>query len=314
MAKDKVASLRTEVSQSRNNLTKKMQKVNKELIVDKTLAEKAKGEVWESADIYDSIQLSKNYVLLDKILLYAALFYWSISTCSFHFVETAVTEKEHISFLFTWLSEHLFCQTTGVSLGKRSILDLAVLATVYFPEFRPAALDNRNLPTYGYPPAEGVLRPKLLKEYFLFFHKCSSRTASQFTPFSSRKFGPVWFKKSLDPNFQKLNKPELQDIWASYLIARDLPYSILLDESSKCKYGVDHYSPNPKFSFVPVDTNPSSTEFFGSWWFTYINTRDKTANHVLRKISPHVMPLCSSDRQEVAAPRSNDIKGNLARI
>ncbi|KAG5584143.1 hypothetical protein H5410_044577 [Solanum commersonii] len=36
MAKDKVASLRTEVSQSRKNLTKKMQKVNKELIVDKT--------------------------------------------------------------------------------------------------------------------------------------------------------------------------------------------------------------------------------------------------------------------------------------
>ncbi|KAH0635448.1 hypothetical protein KY289_035363 [Solanum tuberosum] len=96
-----------------------------------------------------------------------------------------------------------------VSSGKRSILDLAVLATVYFPEFRPATLDKRNLPTYGYPPAEGVLRPKLFKEYFLFFHKCSSRTASQFTPFSSRKFGPVWFKKSLDPNFQKLNKPEL---------------------------------------------------------------------------------------------------------
>ncbi|KAH0632432.1 hypothetical protein KY284_035218 [Solanum tuberosum] len=131
-----------------------------------------------------------------------------------------------------------------VSLGKRSILDLAVLATVYFPEFRPVTLDKRNLPTYGYPPAEGVLRPILFKEYFLFFHKCSSRTASQFTPFSSRKFGPVWFKKSLDPNFQKLNKPELQDIWASYLIARDLPYSILLDESLKCKSGVEHYSPN----------------------------------------------------------------------
>jgi len=212
-----------------------------------------------------------------------------------------------------------------VSSGKRSILDLAVLATVYFPEFRPATLDKRNLPTYGYPPAEGVLRPKLFKEYFLFFHKCSSRTASQFTPFSSRKFGPMWSKKSLDPNFQKLNKPELQDIWASYLIARDLPYSILLDESLKCTYGVEHYSPNQfarqfgmtqavpfhqsanklsirrkdfqsadyteetqsrfcqtkrKFSFVPFDTNPSSTKFFGSWWFTYINNHDKTANHV----------------------------------
>ncbi|KAK6780002.1 hypothetical protein RDI58_022186 [Solanum bulbocastanum] len=69
-------------------------------------------------------------------------------------------------------------------------------------------------------------------------------TASQFTPFSSKKFGPVWVKKSLDPNFKKLNNPELQDIWAIYLIAQDLPYSTLLDESSKCKYVVDHYSPN----------------------------------------------------------------------
>ncbi|KAG5585814.1 hypothetical protein H5410_046248 [Solanum commersonii] len=48
---------------------------------------------------------------------------------------------------------------------------------------------------------EDVLRPKLFKEYFLFFHKCTSRTVSQFTPFSSKKFGPVWVKKSLDPNF-----------------------------------------------------------------------------------------------------------------
>ncbi|KAH0638557.1 hypothetical protein KY285_035143 [Solanum tuberosum] len=174
--------------------------------------EKAKGEVWESADIYDSIQLSKNYVLVDKILLYAALFYWSISTYSFHFRFCMMGPTVLDIVALTGLRPHgkeVSAILGMVSSGKRSILDLAVLATVYFPEFRPATLDKRNLPTYGYPPAEGVLRPKLFKEYFLFFHKCSSRTASQFTPFSSRKFGPVWFKKSLDPNFQKLNKPEL---------------------------------------------------------------------------------------------------------
>ncbi|KAG5585815.1 hypothetical protein H5410_046249 [Solanum commersonii] len=130
MAKDTVGSLGTEVFQTKKNVTRKMQKVNKELIVDKTFTtyppeisllyplaegekllphsvrpdwfggnyrysrssvtkrwidradrvEKSKGEVWKSADIYDYIQLPKNYVLTHENLMYAALFYWSIST------------------------------------------------------------------------------------------------------------------------------------------------------------------------------------------------------------------------------------------
>ncbi|WMV44555.1 hypothetical protein MTR67_037940 [Solanum verrucosum] len=510
MAKDKVASLGAEVSQSKEKMAKKMQELNKELIPDKIFVpipgsssnfilgpcfktmfppelsslyplavgeklllhsvqldwfggkyldswpsnsrswndwvdrvEKAKGEVWKSADIYDAIQLSKNDISMDKNLLYAALCYWSISTNSFHFrfgmmgptvldivaltglrphgeevsailgmagstchfpkygtiydnslryskyldvskSETAVTKEEHLSFLFTWLSKHLFCDSSvnmikqctklafALAAGRKLALAPFLLSNLYhgcteiimgkflygrgpfwilqfwlqsyFPEFQPATLDTCNIPTYA-----------SFEEYFRFFHKCASRTISQFTLFSSRKFGPVWFKKSLDPDFQKLNKPELQDIWASYLIARDLPYSILLDESLKCKYEVEHYSPNQfarqfgmtqavpfhqsanklpirrkdfqsadyteetesrfcqlkrKFSLVPFDTNPSSTEFFDSWWSTYIHTRDKTAVDILRKISPHVMPLCSSDRQKIAAPQYNGIKGN----
>ncbi|KAK4730805.1 hypothetical protein R3W88_023793 [Solanum pinnatisectum] len=396
--------------------------------------EKAKGEVWKSADIYDAIQLSKIDIPMDKDLLSAALCFWSnsfhfrfgmmgltvldivaltglrphgeevssilgmaVSTCHFPHhgtiyynsivynkyldvskAETDVTEEEHISFLFTWLSHHLFCDSSvnmikqctklaySLAAGRKLAFAPFVLSNLYhgcteiimgrflnergpfwilqfwlqsyFPEFRPSTLDNCNFPTYGYPLAEGVLRPKLFKEYVPFFHICPSRTASQFTPFSSRKFGPVWFKKSLDPDFQKLNKPELQDIWASYLIARDLPYSPLLDESLKCKSGVEHYSPNQfarqfgmtqavpfhqsanklpirrkdfqKFSFVPFDTNPSSTEFFDSWWSTCIRIRDKTVTDTIRKISPHVMPLHPSDRQKIIAPQSNGIKGN----
>ncbi|KAH0635449.1 hypothetical protein KY285_037523 [Solanum tuberosum] len=508
MAKDKVASLGTEVSQSKPTMAKKMQELNKELIVDKTFVhipgspsnfilgpcfktvfppelsslyplaegeklllhsvqpdwlkgkhmyswpsngrswidwvdrvEKAKGEVWKSADIYDAIQLSKNAIPKDENLLFAALCYWSFSTNSFHFrigmmgptvldivaltglrphgeevssilgmagstchfphhgtiyhnsivynkyldvskAETDVTQEEHISFLFTWLSQHLFCDSSVnmikqctklafvLASGRKLALAPFLLSNLYhgcteiimgrfmyergpfwilqfwlqsyFPEFRPATLDNCTFPTYGYPLAEGVLRRKSFEEYFRFFHKCASRTISQFTPFSSRKFGPVWFQKSLYPNFQKLNKPELQDIWASYLIARDLPYSILLDESLKCKYGVEHYSPNQfarqfgmtqavpfhqsanklpirrkdfqsadyteetesrfvqskrKFSFVPFDTNPSSTEFFDSWWSTYIRTRDKTVIDTLRKISTQVMLLHNMKRK-----------------
>ncbi|TMW85591.1 hypothetical protein EJD97_022879 [Solanum chilense] len=510
MAKDKVASLGTEVSQSKGKMTKKIQELNKELISDKIFVpipgsssnfilgpcfkttfpqelsslyplavgeklllhsvqldwfgckyldswpynsrswndwvdrvEKAKGDVWKSADIYDAIQLSKNVIPMDKNLLYAALCYWSISTNSFHFrlgmmgptvldivaltglrphgeevsailgmagstchfpkdrtiydnslryskylhvsmSETAVTKEEHISFLFTWLRKHLFCDSSvnmikqctklafALAGGRKLALAPFLLSNLYhgcteiimskflygrgpfwilqfwlqsyFPEFQPATLDTCNIPTYA-----------SFEEYFRFFHKCASRTISQFTPFSSRKFGPVWFKKSLDLDFQRLNKPELQDIWASYLIARDLPYSILLDESLKCKYEVEHYSPNQfarqfgmtqavpfhqsanklpirrkdfqsaeyteetesrfcqlkrNFSFVPFDTNPSSTEFFDSWWSTYIRTRDKTAIEILRKISPHAMPLNSESAEKIDQKMKRKYEGD----
>ncbi|KAH0633063.1 hypothetical protein KY284_035849 [Solanum tuberosum] len=124
MAKDKVGSLGTEVFQSKKNVTKKMQKtiyppelsplyslaegekllphsvrpdwfggkyrysrssVTKRWIDRVDRVEEYKGEVWKSADIYDYIQLPKNYVLMHENLMYAALFYWSISTYSFHF-------------------------------------------------------------------------------------------------------------------------------------------------------------------------------------------------------------------------------------
>nr|XP_016487838.1 PREDICTED: uncharacterized protein LOC107807898 [Nicotiana tabacum] len=304
--------------------------------------EKAKWEVWKSADIYDAIQLSKIDIPKDKNLIYAALCYWSISTNSFHFrfgmmgptildivsltglrphgeevsvplaiAEStcdfpkygkikecltyckfldvsmgamSVTEEEHISFLVMWLCRYLLCNSSitmieqctklafALAMGKKLALAPFVLSNLYhgchdivtgkfddatgpfwilqlwlqsyFPEHQPSTSDNGNAPTYGFPLAEGVLRPKTFNHYFVFFHTCSYRPASQFTPFSSRKFGPEWFKRSLDPYFQKLNRTELKDIWASYLIARDIPYSIVLDESSKWKCGVEHYSPN----------------------------------------------------------------------
>lgn len=279
-----------------------------------------------------------------------------------------VTEEEHISFLVMWLCKYFFCNSSiimfdqytklALALAKGRKLALAPLVMsnlyhgcrdivtgkfdyargpfwilqlwlqAYFPEHQPFISVDGNPPTYGQALADGVLRPKTFNQYFLFFNKCSSRTASQFRPFSARKFGPEWFKRSLDPFFQKLNSPELKDIWASYLIARDIPYCIVPDESSKCKCGVEHYSPNQfarqfgmtqaipfhqtdnesmfsqlvrKFSFVPFNVNPSSIEFFDSWWSTYINNRDKTttATDALRKISHCVTtPLGPSERQE----------------
>ncbi|KAH0753625.1 hypothetical protein KY290_023895 [Solanum tuberosum] len=47
--------------------------------------EKVKGDTWRTADIYDTIQLSKVNIPCDPDLLYAALCFWSTSGNAFHF-------------------------------------------------------------------------------------------------------------------------------------------------------------------------------------------------------------------------------------
>lgn len=47
--------------------------------------ERVKGETWRTADIYDTIQLSKFNIQCDRDLLYAALCFWSTSGNAFHF-------------------------------------------------------------------------------------------------------------------------------------------------------------------------------------------------------------------------------------
>ncbi|KAH0643400.1 hypothetical protein KY289_034374 [Solanum tuberosum] len=47
--------------------------------------EKVKGDTWRTADIYDTIQLSKVNIPCDPDLLYAALCCWSTSGNAFHF-------------------------------------------------------------------------------------------------------------------------------------------------------------------------------------------------------------------------------------
>lgn len=304
---------------------------------------RAKGKVWKAAGIYDAIQLSKIDIPMDKNLVYAALFFWSVSTNSFHFrfgmmsptvldvvaltgfmphgeevcavlsmLESSedfamkritsdehfnyckfldvsmgavpVTEDEHISFLVMWLSKYLLCNSSpsmmkeytklafALSTGRKLALAPLVLSSLYhvcrdivmnefdggggplwilqfwiqsyFPEYGPLTSDNVNAPTYGYPLAKGVLRAKTFNQCFTFFLTCSSRTPSQFTPFSSGTYGPEWFKRSLDRKFHKPLSKELNDIWASYLLPRDLHYSLLVDGSPNCKCKVEHYNPN----------------------------------------------------------------------
>lgn len=109
--------------------------------------------------------------------------------------EMVVTEKRHVSFLFTWLREDAFCDSslnmikeckkwhllllrveillwhpfsclifyhgcTEIIMGRfpyerGPFWILQFWLQSYFPEFRPASLDNCNLPTYGYLLDEG---------------------------------------------------------------------------------------------------------------------------------------------------------------
>nr|GMD41512.1 uncharacterized protein LOC109181345 [Ipomoea batatas] len=201
----------------------------------------------------------------------------------------------------------------------------------YFPEYRPLISDAVSAPMYGYPLAKGVLRAKTFNQCFTFFLTCSSRPPSQFTPFSSGTYGPEWFKKSLHPKFHKLlHSKEVNDIWASYLLPRDLHYSLLVDGSPNCKCickcTLEHYNPNQfarqfgmtqavplplsldrveeadsmldrlkrKFSFVHFNVNPKTTLFFYSWWSAYIrSTQTSSPEKIISKTPPTIVNLSS---------------------
>nr|GMD41509.1 uncharacterized protein LOC109181345 [Ipomoea batatas] len=361
---------------------------------------KAKGKVWKAAGIYDAIQLSKIDIPMDKNLLYAALFFWSASTNSFHFrfgmmsptvldvvaltgfmphgeevcgvlstlessedfgmkrissdeqfnyckflmsrwVLLAVTEDENISFLEAFVGSSRLVPVSIMYAGTSVVNEfdggggplwlLQFWIQSYFPEYRPLISDAVSAPMYGYPLAKGVLRAKTFNQCFTFFLTCSSRPPSQFTPFSSGTYGPEWFKKSLHPKFHKLlHSKEVNDIWASYLLPRDLHYSLLVDGSPnckcKCKCTLEHYNPNQfarqfgmtqavplplsldrveeadsmldrlkrKFSFVHFNVSPKTTLFFDSWWSAYIrSTQTSSPEKIISKAPPTIVNLSS---------------------
>lgn len=87
-------------------------------------------------------------------------------------------------------------------------------------------------------------QPMTFEECFtFFFSECVSWIAIQCTPFSSRTRGSDWFlaRPALDPPEAWEKHTEL---WASYFIARDLHFNLVVDNTFTSKCGVEYYAPN----------------------------------------------------------------------
>ncbi|XP_059306582.1 uncharacterized protein LOC132058031 [Lycium ferocissimum] len=257
-----------------------------------------------------------------------------------------VTEDEHIFFLIMWLCKYVFCNGSlrvtkecsqlavalasgrklalapfelshlyrgcrdlvtrefGRSRGPFWILQLWLQS--YFPEYGPWPFDSQNCPTFGVSLARGKLKQKSFRECFKFFCSCSSRTPSQFTPFSSKTHGPEWLTLSLHHHCRTSSKQELSDIWSSYLIARDLHYGLHLDKSILSKAGVEYYAPNQyarqfgMIQAVPLAHQSANTSSHSRIVFNSVNCIqevDLRFVQLKRKFSPvyfDANPKCTS--------------------
>ncbi|RAL51687.1 hypothetical protein DM860_010405 [Cuscuta australis] len=174
----------------------------------------------------------------------------------------------------------------------------------YFPEYRPLVAGIVNSRTYGHPLAKSVLKPQTFNHYFEFFLACPSRTPAQFAPFSRGTCGPEWFKKSVDAASRSLPWSELNEIWASYLLPRDLHCSLLGRARSERyspnqfarQFGLTQGVPLPtyqtdestkrKFSLASFDANPGSTFFFDFWWSAYIRRSNFKSSKAVNETRP----------------------------
>ncbi|VFQ75065.1 unnamed protein product [Cuscuta campestris] len=182
----------------------------------------------------------------------------------------------------------------------------------YFPEYRPLVAGIVNSRTYGHPLAKSVLRPQTFNHYFEFFLACPSRTPAQFAPFSRGTCGPEWFKKSVDPALRSLPWSELNEIWANYLLPRDL-HCTLLGRARSERYSPNQFArqfgltqgvPLPayqtdestkrKFSLASFDVNPGSTFFFDFWWSAYIRRSNFKSSKTVNETRPPAIVNLSS--------------------
>lgn len=227
-----------------------------------------------------------------------------------------ITEDELISFLILWLYKYVFCHASArvtkewsqlaiaLAEGRKLALAPFVLSHLYrgcrdlvikrfghaggpfwilqlwlqsyFPEYEPSTYDSKDCPTYGLPLAQGKLKHKRFQECFKFFYSCSSRTPSQFTPFSCRTLGPELLRLSLHHHCRTSNKQDLSDSWFSYLIARDLHYGLSVDKIITSKAGVEYYAPNQfaqQFGMtqaVPLPPNLAICQYIIIWYSSFL--------------------------------------------
>ncbi|KAL6205192.1 hypothetical protein ACLB2K_022454 [Fragaria x ananassa] len=198
-------------------------------------------------------------------------------------IEGAVTDEEHVAFLHYWLCRYLLCSPSfkiikanlplavALSRGESYALGPVVLAYLYrgindllhsqlnttggplwilqlwlhayFPEMRPDCFAIPNLSCHG-------LKYVSFKEPKLSFHDCllfmyhlDREENFNFNPYSKLDALPPWlifpWSEMSETEFSKL-----KDMWASFLVSRDLPVGISLPKFGHKTFGFEVYCPN----------------------------------------------------------------------
>lgn len=209
-----------------------------------------------------------------------------------------VDSQEHISFLLMWLCKFVFCVASHkvtkeyiyiaevLAEGRPLALGTFVLSRLYrglhsitsndmtvnvggpfwllqfwlqayFPELGPHFSSTGPFIIEGARYASACLVDRSATDCFKFFYECHSRLDDIFSALMSCTNCPEWFKAK--PTFPiPESDGEMREMWASYLISRDLHYAM-----SKGRFGcgAESYSPNHfsrQFGLVQAIPFPST--------------------------------------------------------
>ncbi|XP_071907005.1 uncharacterized protein [Coffea arabica] len=190
-----------------------------------------------------------------------------------------VTDEEHLAFLVYWLNKIIFCSPdnkiskelqkvafalhAGISVNipvlvlshlYRGIYELIskqfkaaggplwilqLWLKSYFPELG-SKLTDEPTGAFGYQLGQFPPTPKSLEECFRFFYDCASRPS--YMPFPQHT-GPPWHR-IICTQAPASFKYDNHDVWADFVLCRDLPVSLCVDEENKSKFSVEIYLPN----------------------------------------------------------------------
>ncbi|KAB2606390.1 hypothetical protein D8674_006107 [Pyrus ussuriensis x Pyrus communis] len=248
-------------------------------------------------------------------------------------IEGLVTDEEHVAFLHYWLCRYLLCSRSfkivtsnlplavALSRGEPYALGPLVLAYLYrgikdlldselgasggpiwilqlwlhtyFPKVRPSCISVPNLTCEG-------LKYVFFEGPEFSFHDCllylchlDTEENFNFMPYSKSDALPRWliFPQS---EMTKTGISTILDMWASFLVSRDLPGCITCGKSGKKICGVEAYCPNlcarqfgliqdiPAPPFFSFNTDFSERTVFQS--SEQFQELEATASHLFKKL------------------------------
>ncbi|XP_071907007.1 uncharacterized protein [Coffea arabica] len=231
-----------------------------------------KKDLWIQTGIFDAIMISCNVPAIDKPLLFSSLLFWDCSTNTFHLTCGAMTptvldisailglppvdfnldvhqrllemyaEFDQSHGLFSspkWNSSIRAYSSFLKDFKGGPLWILQLWLKSYFPELG-SKLTDEPTGAFGYQLGQFPPTPKSLEECFRFFYDCASRPS--YMPFPQHT-GPPWHR-IICTQAPASFKYDNHDVWADFVLCRDLPVSLCVDEENKSKFSVEIYLPN----------------------------------------------------------------------